>query len=280
MILENLPVGFKSAPWLPLLEDGFIKLSGPGIENFLQNQVHSKMPCELSCHGAYCDPEGYVYLTFRLFHLKETYFLSLPQNQITFALNLLSKHGVTAEENQKIASLGFMLGRNTKGIPPYLMVENMGYHIVPIQGFADRVQIISSIDGIKNLMAELSIFEQATDLNLWKLADIQDKMAEIYPETRGQFTCEELDYPSNEIHSPKKSDSQLQSAMICLKRMPVRGEKIFYIKENKTLVGGYLIDFGLKGIHQYNLLILLQPSMEQEALWIGDQLNPQFITLC
>ena len=122
-----------------------------------------------------------------------------------------------------------------------------------------------------------------------KIADIEAGIAEIYPETREQFTPHELNYHQlgaisfdkgcyigqeivARMHYLGKLKSTLVLATLSTTTPPTRGEKIFYGEQEKPELAGYLVDYAHINKDQYKLLIILYNQAENEALWVGDGL--------
>lgn len=261
MLFDTLSIDFENAERLRLIDRGLIKVIGPAAEKFLQGLVTcdvrtiktetSSDVTKLSCLGAHCNAKGRILFTFRLFYSEESYFLSLPKNQVAFAIEALKKYAVFSK--------------------------------VSIDDMSEAVSQDTLIAGDR--MPHLIDFEQ------WKLRDIEAGIAEIYPETREQFTPHELNYHQlggvsfdkgcyigqeivARMHYLGKLKTELVLADFSAGTPPVRGEKIFYAAENQSpQLGGYLVDFALVKQTQYKLLVSLYATAQSEALWIGDDVK-------
>jgi tRNA-modifying protein YgfZ len=124
----------------------------------------------------------------------------------------------------------------------------------------------------------------------WKLKDIEGGIAEIYPETREQFTPHELNYPElnavsfdkgcyigqeiiARMHYLGKLKTQLIHAHGTFTNSPRRGEKIFYRENEKEEIAGYIVDFAKEDGDCYHMLI----SVSAKA--IGSELHVANVVL-
>lgn len=128
------------------------------------------------------------------------------------------------------------------------------------------------------------------DPHAWKLKNIEAGVAEIYPETREQFTPHELNYPAlnavsfdkgcyigqeiiARMHYLGKLKTQLIHAQGTFTNPPTRGEKVFYRENEKEEIAGYIVDFAKEDKDYYHLLI----SVSAKA--IGNELQVANVVL-
>jgi len=100
---------------------GCLKISGPDAKKLLQGQL----TCNLddithtqSRIGAHCNPKGRMISLFRIFHSDHDYYLQMPRENITIALNALKKYAVfykleLADVTDSLKILGY-LGNHIK----------------------------------------------------------------------------------------------------------------------------------------------------------------------
>jgi folate-binding protein YgfZ len=76
---------------------GWLKISGEDSKKFLQGQLTCNMeevtPAQ-SQLGAHCNPKGRIISLFRIFLFKESYYLQMPREMISVAMNALKKYAV------------------------------------------------------------------------------------------------------------------------------------------------------------------------------------------
>lgn len=189
---------FSSVSWVLLSDRGFINITGPAAEKFLQGQVTCDVRAvkeNVSSLGAHCNVKGRIVFTFRLFYFDEAYWLCLPKSQIDCALQALKKHAVFSKVSiedvtDTIATLGLI---NELAFPDSQHLTEALTHVFPLFGKIPRMQLIASHKCLEDRIKTLEKTQETTQ-SAWKLIDIQSGIAEIYPETREQFTPHEINY--------------------------------------------------------------------------------------
>jgi len=246
---STLSIDLNDALQLRLIERGLIKVNGETVEKFLQGlltcdvrtvKANSSLPLpSRSCLGAHCNPKGRIIFTFRLFYCDDNYFLSLPKTQVECAMQALKKYAAFSK--------------------------------VSIENISEEVSL--------RTLAALNPSPLAADFEHWKLKDIEAGIAEIYPETREQFTPHELNYHKlnaisfdkgcyigqeivARMHYLGKLKTELVLAEMTAETTPTRGEKIFYGEKSSPQLAGYLVDFAA-ATHHYKLLVSLYTSRKQ-----------------
>lgn len=118
-----------------------------------------------------------------------------------------------------------------------------------------------------------------------KLMQIESGIAQIYPQTREQFTPHELNYPQLEavsfdkgcyvgqeivarMHYLGKLKTQGRVVDLSSETPPTRGEPIFCGNGD---LAGYVIDFASLTHSEYRLFVNVYTAVQNELLWIGDK---------
>jgi tRNA-modifying protein YgfZ len=76
---------------------GLLKISGQQAKKFLQGQITcdvEKITPTESLLGAHCNPQGRVLFLFRIFERNSDYYLIMPNEMVTFAIDSLKKYAV------------------------------------------------------------------------------------------------------------------------------------------------------------------------------------------
>lgn len=197
--MQNTTVTFIPLPFM-----GLISINGPDAVKFLQGQLScdlNEVTETVSRLGAYCNQQGKVYTTFRIFRLKDSFYLWLPKDLLETVLATLKKYVIfskvtLADCSVEFASVGY-LGRD---------IENsltQHYHVLPAQvddvmqlpqgcliklpGQQPRYLLIS--ESVQKTLA----WPQASE-DHWKLTDIQAGIPIITAATSAEFTPHALNY--------------------------------------------------------------------------------------
>jgi folate-binding protein YgfZ len=190
---------FSSPSWVLLSDRGFIKVTGTAAEKFLQGQVTCDVRTvkeNVSSLGAHCNVKGRILFTFHLFYFDEAYWLCLPKSQIDCAVQALKKYAVFSKVSiedvtHSVAALGFI--QDPAFYPKNQHLSEELPHNFSLRGKIPRTQLIASKEWIEGYINTLEKARETTQA-AWKFIDIQSGIAEVYPETREQFTPHELNY--------------------------------------------------------------------------------------
>lgn len=178
---------------------GLIQIEGPDAIKFLQGQV----TCDVALvsdhkglYGAHCNPKGRILFSFYLFQRTDNcLWLIIPSTQLQQALKDLQKYGVFSKiKINDISNLFPLKLVKFNGDRTDLFIDQQIIH-QDAQGFIrQRSGNYWEIAGTPNLRHLPQDLIEA-DTEEWKLLDIQQGVAHIYPETRESFTPEEINYP-------------------------------------------------------------------------------------
>ena len=147
-----------------------------------------------------------------------------------------------------------------------------------------KVAICDASKAIKNPLQD----QETDDSDACKRADIASGIADIYPETSGQFTPHELNYHElngvsfekgcyigqeivARMHYRGKLKNRFMHARVHLTKPPQRGEKIFYREHEQDEIAGYMVDFAKEGVDNYHLLVSLSTKATDCRLWVEDK---------
>jgi folate-binding protein YgfZ len=186
--------------FIPLSHLGFLAVTGQDAASFLQGQV----TCDLnevtetqSQLGAYCNLQGRIIASFRIFQWKSEYYLQMPKEVIAPTLLAFKKYAVFSkvalrDASEEIACLG-VLGE--KAIASLNISADT--HVIKIESTPPRIEIIATPSVIEDLQAELQQQKiTETNLDVWRLEDIRAGIPTIYSQTIGLFTPHDINYPA------------------------------------------------------------------------------------
>lgn len=285
-----------------LPEMSFITITGTDAAKFLQSQL----TCDINqltetsfLIGAYCSLQGRVQATFRIFKLKESYYLFLPREIIPIIIPQLQKYAIFSkvtihDSSETIKVLGLVgpeiisLLLKANYILPTLNNEvsysnQCWFAKLPDQN--PRYLMISQNTNIEDIQKR---FYQALDNKKeWDSYDIAQGFPMIYQKIMDQFTPHALNfnqlggisfnkgcYLGQEIiarmHYRGHSKQYLQYAIIKQKEKPLIGEKVVDAEGAEL---GIIINSAKIDDQQYTLLLVLHEKAKSiEALYIGKTL--------
>lgn len=238
---------FENAAWLQLPDRGLIKVSGLAAEKFLQGQL----TCDVNV-------------------AKETFgCLGAHCNvkgRILFTFRLMY-----FEEIYWLSLPKSQVEMAMQSLKKYAVFSK-----VIIEEAYDQ----ATIEQIKNYFPA----QETEQVN--KLSLIQNGIAEIYPETCGQFTPHEINYHQlnavsfdkgcyigQEIVARMHYLGKLKTALTLINLKcstpPQRGEKMFYKTGELEELAGYLVDFAEKSRDEYAVLASLYVKAKDQPLYLA-----------
>lgn len=260
---------------------GWLKITGLDAKKFLQGQL----TCNLdeitnteSRLGAHCNPKGRMISLFRIFYFKENYYLQMPREMISLALNALKKYAVffkvqLIDASDEFVCIGYM-GHSLNSIIPLLpekpdhVVASNGLLIFNIPGTLPRYELLGDIETMSELFEKLITKADYLSIEHWKYEDLKEKIPSIYPETSEKFLPHELNLHINNGISFNKG---CYTGQEIIARMHYRGQLktqlVFSTLENSVspergydLPGTHntIVDFCKRDNNVYAILILME----------------------
>lgn len=260
---------------------GLLKITGEDAKKFLQGQLTCNLE-EISATetrlGAHCNPKGRIISLFRLFYFHDSFYLQMPREMISLAIQALKKYAVffkvqLHDASNELICLGFIgdqLNQFISSLPkkPHESVQINDLFIINIPNKKIRYAIFGNMDAISSLWGKIHSDIPLLSSNQWKYDDIESKLAQIYPETSEKFLPHELDlhqhngisfnkgcYTGQEIiarmHYRGKLKTQLQHILIKSDVSPERGKDLEQTQNT-------IVDFCKKDDNHYELLIITQ----------------------
>lgn len=190
-----------------LIDLGLIRITGKDAKQFLQGQLTcdlEEINAEQSRLGAHCDVKGRIIASFRLFSYQNDYYFLIPLSMVSLLLTSLQKYAVfskvalinVSEDWQKIG----LYGPSIKGLLEqklYSSKENgvteSGQKLsLSIPGPVPRSILLAPASEPIGFI-DTALKQQ--NINHWHLLDIMAGIPTIYPETSGQFTPHQLNFP-------------------------------------------------------------------------------------
>lgn len=276
-----------------LTDWGLMQVSGKNAKQFLQGQVTCNLEeinAQQSRLGAYCDVKGRVQATFRLFFYQDAYYFLLPRSMTAQLISSLQKYAVFSKVSLRDASEDWQItGLDGPSItkqadtqwfnPSINSLAQSGHTLsLSVPGPHPRFILLTP----NNASIVFNDLSQQTN-NHWQLLDIIAGIPTIYPETTGQFTPHQLNYPAiggvsfnkgcylgQEIiartHYLGQSKSRLYRVSFTTQQPPTPGNPLFADKPSAI---GTLITSASTEENQYQALACLQTQAISHTIHIG-----------
>lgn len=287
---------------IDLIDLGLIRISGKDAKPFLQGQLTcdlEEINAKQSRLGAHCDTKGRIIASFRLFFYQNDYYFLLQQSTLPLLLTSLQKYAVFSKVVLKEVSEDWQkIGLYDPAIKDLLKEQKL--YITKENGVTESNRKLSlSIPGPVPrtiLLAPASEpisygdanFERQS-INHWHLLDIMAGIPVIYPETSGQFTPHQLNFPEiggvsfnkgcyigQEIiartHYLGKSKSRLYRVSFQANTPPLPGTPLLD-NEQKTEKGA-LIMCAQEQDNRYQALVCLQTQAISHSIRLGSLEGP------
>jgi folate-binding protein YgfZ len=159
---------------------GLLKVSGKDAEKLLQGQLScdvAKVTAESGSFGVHCNPQGRIIYLFYILKLDNAYFLIMPQSMITIALTHLKKYALFYQTELSDATGEYTV----MGCTSDISADNYSRMVLPTKSHRKLY-----------LVAEPAEDDNSEE---WKLYNILEGLADIYPETSSSFLPHELNLP-------------------------------------------------------------------------------------
>ncbi|MFZ0218676.1 MAG: hypothetical protein WAL30_00495 [Candidatus Aquirickettsiella sp.] len=285
-----------------LIDLGLIQVSGKDAKQFLQGQLTcdlEEISAEQSRLGAHCDVKGRIIASFRLFFYQNDYYFLLQNSILPLLLASLQKYAVfskiilteVSENWQKIGLYGPTIKDLLEKQALYLSKENGVVESdhklsLTIPGPEPRVILLAPVsDSIGFIDTQ---FEQQS-VSDWHLLDIKAGIPTIYPETSGQFTPHQLNFPEiggvsfnkgcyigQEIiartHYLGKAKSRLYRVCFLAHSLPLPGTLLF--ANDHKIPKATLIMSAKEHDNRYQALVCLQTQAISHSIRLGSSEGP------
>lgn len=285
---------------IDLIDLGLICASGTDAKQFLQGQLTCDLE-EINTHqtrlGAHCDVKGRIIANFRLFFFQNDYYLLLQRSTLPLLLASLQKYAVFSKVTLKDVSNGWqkigLYAANAKNLSTkqkptqennLAVLDNTLSLSIP--GTIPRIIVLApiteSINFIDNTLAQKSV-------NHWHLLDIMAGIPAVYPETSGQFTPHQLNFPElggvsfnkgcyigQEIiartHYLGKSKSRLYRVTFLTISPPIPGTPL--LDNDEEVQKGTLIMSAVEQENRYQALVCLQTQAVSHTIRLENPEGP------
>ncbi|VVC76103.1 tRNA-modifying protein YgfZ [Aquicella siphonis] len=259
-----------------LTDSGFIEVSGTDAAKFLQGQLTCDvMQASATAYrmGAHCNPQGRIISLFQLFSHEGTFYLFMPANMISIAIQALKKYAVFFKVALKDAGSGW----RAVGLQGELPADLSGTHLLraSLPGQSSRHIIAGERAAISEFLHRHGQSAHGS-LEEWKRLAILDGLPSIYPETSGKILPHEINlvelnaislakgcYTGQEViarmHYRGKLKTHLYQAGSNTINLPIPGSDIYRVHHGERRVCGMVID-ACKGGPAHPTLVLVSAS--------------------
>jgi hypothetical protein len=188
-----------------LSEHGIVRVSGADAKQFLQGQCTVDMDQLNQSNarlGAFCNPKGRV-LTVALFVVDQAdYLVRMPQANIESMLERLGRYVLRSQvkmvRDDSVLGVGMVSGEPLEAFAtrlpglPYDAVQSEVGRIVRVPGDPPRFEVYGSDEQLAGLLSRLSD-SACFDAERWKLLNLKERVAEIFPTSSELFVPQMLD---------------------------------------------------------------------------------------
>jgi tRNA-modifying protein YgfZ len=247
---------------------GCLQITGPDVVRFLQGQltchVEALNPHE-SCFSAYCTPQGRIISLFHLYKAENICSLFMPRALVGPTLQALKKFAVFFKVALKDASDEYTIIGCFEEAPHQPRDDDRGIMQIPIS--KTRCLRIYKRD---------TQLETAMTSSIWQLANIEEGLPTIYPETLAHFLPHDLNldllgalhfdkgcYTGQEIIARMQYRGKIKNRLhtACIhNHSPKPGESVMALLGKETRSIGEIVD-AAPSIHPiYKLLLVISEN--------------------
>jgi len=278
----------------PLDYYGFIRLQGVDAKKFLQGQVTcniDEVTATQSRLGARTTPQGRVISIFRAFMYQDCLMLRLPLSLVQTTIDSLKKYAIFSKVTLENMSEQFSAyGIQTEN--SFLnddLPANADATIPTQQGIlakvpgTDRYEYYFEKDATQEALKHLADYSIQNG-EAWRVLEIKENLAQIYPETSEHFTPHDLKLPEvnavsfnkgcysgqeivARMHYRATLKQHLYQAQLNADFLPSRGTAILH-----TDTVGYLIDYARESSGNLAVLALIRDEAINQALSVNNTL--------
>lgn len=199
---ENAPNYSENTEFLCATEHlGLIQVDGEDALNFLQNQLSNDIAkiddntCQLN---SYSNHKGRMYSIFYVIKNQNGYLLIVPKSQIEFLLQRLQMFVIMAKvtlsdvsaQFAKIGCLSEATANSMFAADEFIKRESGSLHIRLNPNNLNRVLTLSSFESAKSYWTSLSESLTICNTNAWHLAEINEGIPSLTPETSEAFVLQ------------------------------------------------------------------------------------------
>jgi len=180
---------------------GLIQVDGEDALSFLQNQLSNDIAviddntCQLN---SYSNHKGRMFSIFYVIKNQSGYLLIVPKSQIEFLLQRLQMFVIMAkvtlsDVSSQFAKIGYLseaTAHSTFAPDEFIKRESEVLHIRLNPNNLNRVLILSSLKSAKSVWTSLAENLIAYNTNAWHLAEINDGIPSLTPETSEAFVLQ------------------------------------------------------------------------------------------
>lgn len=199
-----------SANIYPLTSFGCLKISGPDVKNFMQNQVtcdiNKTSESQLSL-TAYCNDKGRISASGYIFMKEDAFYFLTPKSLIANTQQKFKQYGIFSNiateylsEIDIIACIGEPKGIKVPSENNLILNVSENVHVACINKQSQQYIIFGErefITPVQEKLAKTRGINLSLDLYQWEQANIDTGIIHIYPETLDKLTPHMANYHLN-----------------------------------------------------------------------------------
>ena len=183
---------------------GLIAATGADTQTFLQGQLSSDVRQVTAAHSqlsAYCNPQGRILASLRLFRRGDAYYIRMPRERVESILQRLRMFVLRAkvtlrDASDELVQIG-LAGPSTGGLLQHALgaapaqvdevVHTADLTAIRVHGPAPRFEIYGGVEPVKALWTRLASQVTPAATEPWRLLDIVAGVPTIYTATAAMF---------------------------------------------------------------------------------------------
>ncbi len=267
---------------------GLIRISGEDARDFLQGQLTNDIGLVDEHRGqlsALCDHKGRMFALFTIFQRDEQLYLQLPLERLSAILTRLRmfvlRSKVTLEDATDdlvcIGLLGDCAGDLLGQVPQEVLqqIRQDDVSLLRMPGEPGRVQLIGSVQNIKNRWQKLAAKASVVNSDFWSLQNIQQGIPSVYNSTSETFIPQTLNlqilnaisftkgcYTGQEVIARMKYLGQTKRRMYIAHfdaaEGPMPGERLFSASSKSAQGAGQIVDVSADPAGGFAALVMIQ----------------------
>jgi len=288
---------------------GFIAVSGPEAEPFLQGQLTNdvtRLSTGVSQIGSHCSPKGRMLTSFRAFKSDGIIYLQLPHTQAEAAIRrlrmyLLQTRATLEDASDRLAAIAIvgdcapsLLESHLDAVPTQEneTTRSNDLIVIRIPGPTPRFQVLGGPSALEALWVNLAATATVVNADYWFLLDIRAGIPTVYPQTRDAFVPQMANlhlidgvsfkkgcYTGQEVVARMQHLGKLKRCMYLaqakVENPPAPGDTLQSASSRSEQATGRVVDARINAKGDYELLVIVEiEAAEHGEVRLGGPAGP------
>jgi len=270
---------------------GFIAVSGPEAEPFLQGQVTNdvtRLSPAVSQIGSHCSPKGRMLASFRAFRRDDVIYLQLPRAQVEavtqrLRMYLLRAKTTIEDASERLLTIAIagtcapsLLASRLAAVPTQEngVIQDGELTTIRIPGPAPRFQFLGPASALESIWDDLAATATVVNAEFWSLLDIRAGFPTVYRQTSDAFVPQMANlhlldgvsfkkgcYTGQEVVARVQYLGKLKRRMylarVSTDNPPIPGDLLYSAGGRSEQTTGRVVDACINGEGDYELLMVV-----------------------